>query len=42
MLAYLQFNTASLTGLRSLWLMDMAAGTARQILMNAYNLQWLP
>ncbi len=42
MLAYLRFNTASLTGERQLWLMDMTRGTRQKILMNAYNLQWLP
>ena len=42
MLAYLQFNTASLTGKRGLWLMDMSTGSTRQILVDAYNLQWLP
>lgn len=42
MLAYLQFNTASLTGKRGLWLMDMSTGTTSQILVDAYNLQWLP
>ena len=42
LLAYLRFNTASLTGERQLWLMDMVKGTRQKILMNAYNLQWLP
>ncbi len=42
LLAYLRFNTASLTGGRELWLMDMAKGTSEKILMEAYNLQWLP
>jgi len=41
-LAYLQFNTASYTGGRSLWLMDMAEGNRQEILMGAYNLHWLP
>lgn len=42
MLAYLQFNTASYTGARGLWLMNMITGSTQQILMDAYNLQWLP
>lgn len=42
MLAYLQFNTASLNGIRELWLMNMITGTTQQILTEAYNLQWLP
>jgi hypothetical protein len=42
LLAYLRFNTASLTSGRELWLMDMAKGTSEKILMEAYNLQWLP
>lgn len=41
-LAYLQFNTASYTGSRSLWLMDMAEGSRQLILVGAYNLNWLP
>lgn len=42
LMAYLQFNTASLTGGRQLWLMDVSSGTSWRVLMNAYNLQWLP
>jgi Tol biopolymer transport system component len=40
--AYLKFNTASLTGKRELWLMNMPTGSNQKILMEAYNLQWLP
>lgn len=42
MLAYLQLNTASFSGQRQLLLMDMASGMTQQVIMNAYNLQWLP
>jgi len=42
LLAYLKFNTASFTGNRELWLMNMLTGSNQKILMEAYNLQWLP
>lgn len=42
LLAYLQFNTASLTGERQLLLMDMRDGTTQPVIKQAYNLQWLP
>jgi Tol biopolymer transport system component len=41
-LAFLQFNTASYTGGRSLWLMNMDEGVRQEILVGAYNLAWLP
>lgn len=42
LLAYLRFNTASFTGKRELWLMNMLNSSKQKILMDAYNLQWLP
>ncbi|MBA4421391.1 MAG: hypothetical protein C0391_09610 [Anaerolinea sp.] len=42
LLAYMRFNTASFTGERQLWIMDMTSGATWRILMNAHNLQWLP
>ena len=41
-LAYVRYNTASYTQNREIWVMDIKTGSSQKILMDAYQLSWLP
>jgi Tol biopolymer transport system component len=41
-LAYIRYDTASYTQNREIWVMDIKTGSSQKILMDAYQLAWLP